>query len=118
MLAALAPACELSPADGQRLDAEALRTAWAVDGGAALRTGEHFALILRACPADAQLVRVDATMPAHRHGMNYRPGIEALGGGRWRVQGLMLHMAGHWELRMDWRVDARPVTLRQDLDVP
>ncbi len=37
-------------------------------------------------------------MPSHGHGMNYRPTLTALGAGRYRAEGLMLHMSGVWEL--------------------
>lgn len=63
--------------------------------------GEHFAVEYAVCPkpgaATPPAVSVDAWMPAHRHGMNYRPAIRALGDGRFRAEGLLLHMPGHWE---------------------
>jgi hypothetical protein len=36
-------------------------------------------------------------MPAHRHGMNYAAAVKPLGGGRYRAEGLLFHMAGEWE---------------------
>ena len=42
-----------------------------------------------------------ATMPAHKHGMNTLPRVEDLGEGRFRVRGLLFHMAGEWELEFD-----------------
>jgi len=68
----------------------------------ALRVGEHFALELQVCPAPARL-GVDAWMPDHRHGMNYRPSLEDLGGGRYRAQGLLFHMPGRWEFLFELR---------------
>ena len=44
---------------------------------------------------------VDADMPAHRHGMNYRASVTALGDGRFRADGLMFHMAGRWRILFD-----------------
>ena len=44
---------------------------------------------------------VDARMPQHRHGMRVEPRVEALGEGRFRVDGLVLHMPGRWELYFD-----------------
>ncbi|MEE8169824.1 MAG: FixH family protein [Phycisphaerae bacterium] len=44
---------------------------------------------------------VDAAMPAHQHGMNTRPRVHALGDGRFRVEGMLFHMPGHWELYFD-----------------
>ena len=33
--------------------------------------------------------------------MNYRPSVVALGPGRWRADGMMFHMPGRWEVRLD-----------------
>ncbi len=87
-----------------------------VDGP--ISVGHHFALSLQLCPADARLVRVDATMPEHRHGMNYRPSVHALGDGRWRAEGLMFHMPGRWELRFDVAQGSRAVSLRAEHVLP
>lgn len=65
--------------------------------------GQHFALDIAVCAAPGVAVptslRVDADMPAHRHGMNYKPTVQALGDGRFVAQGLMFHMPGRWRLR-------------------
>ena len=70
-----------------------------------LVVGRHFALDLVLCPAaDALLpatVRVDADMPAHRHGMNYRAAVKPLGAGRFSAEGLMFHMPGRWRFIFD-----------------
>ena len=67
---------------------------------AAPEVGKFFALEVAACaksgPAPAQL-QVDARMPEHRHGMNYRPSVKRLAPGRWRAEGLLFHMTGKWE---------------------
>lgn len=52
-------------------------------------------------PATDVSLDAAARMPAHGHGMNLRPEIESLGGGRFRVRGMRLHMPGHWELIFD-----------------
>jgi hypothetical protein len=66
---------------------------------------KHFALEVQLCDkdaaSDAQLQKADATMPAHKHGMNYRPVIRPLGAGRFRIEGMMFHMAGQWELAFE-----------------
>jgi len=67
-----------------------------------LRVGQHFTVDFAVCPAP-ESVRVDAWMPEHRHGMNYRPTVTATGEGRYRAEGLMLHMAGKWELIFEAR---------------
>jgi hypothetical protein len=44
---------------------------------------------------------VDAQMPEHRHGMNYRPTVSATGNGRYVAEGLLFHMPSRWQLRFD-----------------
>ena len=65
--------------------------------------GRLFALDIAVCPqagtAMPASLRVDADMPAHRHGMNYRPTVTALGNGRFVAEGLMFHMPGRWRLQ-------------------
>lgn len=72
----------------------------------AIAVGEYFGLDIAVCGKDGaspDSLRVDAHMPAHRHGMNYAPKIEPAGPGRWHADGLMFHMPGLWELRFDVR---------------
>jgi hypothetical protein len=70
-----------------------------------IETGKHFSLEFAVCPRGVanppDAVRVDAVMPEHRHGMNYRPVVVAKGDGIYRADGLMLHMPGRWEIRFD-----------------
>ncbi|MEO5766090.1 MAG: cytochrome c peroxidase [Casimicrobiaceae bacterium] len=58
--------------------------------------GVHFVVDFDVCPkpgaAPPRSARVDATMPEHRHGMNYQPVVTATGPGRYRAEGMMLHM--------------------------
>ncbi len=48
-----------------------------------------------------QKLMVDAIMPAHQHGMNYTPTVINLGEGAFRVDGMLFHMPGVWEIQMD-----------------
>lgn len=114
LLAAVVLPLAACPLPGRPLQAGATQLAWRVDG-APITIGRHFVVDVRVCPADATLQRVDATMPEHRHGMNYRPGLKALGGGRWRAEGLMFHMAGRWELRFDVEAGGRVEQLRESV---
>lgn len=67
--------------------------------------GQHFAVAFAVCPRSgatpAQSVRVDANMPAHKHGMNYRATITRNPDGTYRAEGLMFHMPGRWDLTFD-----------------
>jgi hypothetical protein len=83
---------------------------------AAPRLGKHFVVEFAVCPAP-ESVRVDAWMPAHRHGMNYVPAVQALGGGRYRATGLLFHMAGEWEFVFVLRADGATQRLVRGLRV-
>jgi len=68
--------------------------------------GRFFTVDVAVCAksaASVETVRIDAHMPEHRHGMNYAPQVKALGPGRWRAEGLMLHMPGKWEFVFEIR---------------
>jgi hypothetical protein len=114
---AASAACPPPPEAGQRLDGGPVQLAWRAEP-APIAVGRPFALQVTLCPADARLMRVDATMPEHRHGMNYRPSLQPLGGGTWRVEGLLWHMAGRWELRLDVESAGVTQTLRQSVTLP
>jgi hypothetical protein len=60
-------------------------------------------------------VSVDASMPAHRHGMNTMPQVSRDEQGRYHVSGMLFHMPGHWELHFDVTRDG--VTERAGFDV-
>ena len=70
-----------------------------------IEVGRHFSVDAVVCARDgappATGLRVDAVMPAHRHGMNYRPSVSPRGDGRFVADGLMFHMPGHWQLVFD-----------------
>ena len=70
-----------------------------------LKVGQFFAVEVIACrapgPGAVREIVLGAQMPAHGHGMNYRPTVTSAGPGRFRAAGLMLHMAGTWRLTFD-----------------
>jgi hypothetical protein len=79
----------------------------------------HFVLDVQLCDrggvSGAQLTKADASMPAHKHGMNYRPTITPLGNGRFRVDGMMFHMAGQWQLAFEVQADKEVTRLTHDV---
>ncbi|MBP8272688.1 MAG: hypothetical protein KAX42_12515 [Sphaerotilus sp.] len=83
--------------------------------------GQHFSLQVQLCTAAGaglpQSLRVDADMPAHRHGMNYRTTVKDMGSGRYLAEGLLFHMPGRWRLRLDLGQGAEVVRLEQALEV-
>lgn len=56
-------------------------------------------------PVTGAAIHVRGQMPAHGHGMNLTPRATELGEGRYRVRGMLLHMAGHWEVGIDVVLD-------------
>jgi len=70
-----------------------------------VQVGAHFALDFAVCPRGSagvpRAVRVDANMPEHRHGMNYRPVVTAKSSTMYRAEGLLFHMPGRWDLTFD-----------------
>jgi hypothetical protein len=108
-------ACPPGPDQGQVMQEGAVALAW-LSQPRAITVGQPFELRVQLCPSTLALKRVDAQMPEHRHGMNYRPSVTPLGDGVWRVQGLLWHMAGRWELRLDVVDESGlPTTLRQSV---
>ncbi len=117
LVAAALPAfavCPPPPEAGARLQSGPVQLTWRAEPEP-VSVSRPFALLVTLCPADARLLRVDATMPEHRHGMNYRPSLQALGDGVWRVEGLLWHMSGRWELRLDVEAAGVTHTLRQSV---
>ncbi|MFK7995557.1 MAG: amidohydrolase family protein [Granulosicoccus sp.] len=80
----------------------------------AIEVGEAFSIMLTLCGGDLDSADVvlDATMPAHGHGMNYTPEHSVVSTEpdfmQVRVNGLRLHMPGDWQ----WSVTMRRNNLR------
>ncbi|MCL4798387.1 MAG: hypothetical protein KJ025_02300 [Burkholderiales bacterium] len=87
---------------------------------APIAVGRAFALDAEVCPKRAAPrptgLRVDAHMPEHRHGMNYRATVASAGGARYRAEGLLFHMPGRWQIVFD--VEAGAEVERAVRDVP
>ena len=98
----IAAACELPP--GTRVESERLAISyWTVP--AKISVGQAFVLELAACPkrdiAVSERVKLDAHMPEHRHGMNYRTKVVSKGAGHFHSEGWLFHMPGRWDFLFD-----------------
>jgi hypothetical protein len=84
-----------------------------------IAVGKHFSIDLAVCPKSGaqppESLRVDAHMPEHRHGMNYKAEIVPAPEGRYRADGLMFHMPGRWEFMFDVRAGGRTDRLTQSV---
>jgi hypothetical protein len=120
-------ACPPDASDGTVIGTDELVLAyWPRNAGKGSAAGRipmarHFTLEVQLCDqrgiSPAVLAKVDATMPEHRHGMNYRPAITALGSGRFRVEGMMFHMAGHWQLAFEVQAGKEARRLTHDVQI-
>lgn len=78
-----------------------------------------FGLELIVCAADAETeIDIDAIMPAHQHGMNYTPEIEALGNGRFKVSNMVFHMPGEWQITLKSNSGDEADSYHFDVSVP
>ena len=69
-----------------------------------IQVGRPFSMDIAVCAkneASVDKISVDAHMPEHRHGMNYRPSVTQVGAGRFRIEGMLFHMPGQWEFLFD-----------------
>lgn len=86
-----------------------------------VRVGERFSVDAALCPRAGDTavegLSVDATMPEHRHGMNYAPVLRPTGAHDWIADGLLFHMPGRWQLSFDVRIAGRTERLAADLEV-
>jgi len=85
---------------------------WRPAGGA-LPLNEPFSLEVElrdaaaGAPVEGAEVVARCEMPAHGHGMNVEPLSVEVGGGHYRVDGMLLHMTGEWVLALDVIRDGR-----------
>ena len=86
---------------------------------ASIELGRHFAVeaVLCADGGTPTLTRVDATMPEHGHGMNYKPTLAPKGDGRYVAEGFLFHMPGRWQLVFDVARGEKRSRLTTDLEL-
>jgi len=86
---------------------------------AKVEVGKMFSLEVAACEGGQKVraVRVDASMPEHRHGMNFKPEVTYRGKGYWIAEGLMFHMPGRWQLVIEVETSNGRERIERDLVV-
>lgn len=69
-----------------------------------LRVAQHFSMQFRICKGGQTLkpdaFKVDALMPRHGHGMNYKADIEIQQDGLVEARGMLFHMPGEWQIEL------------------
>ncbi len=81
-----------------------------------IRAGRQFSLTMKA-GQNSKIVGIDAQMPRHGHGMNYRPRLSETGDGAVQAEGLLFHMAGTWRLTVDIERGGKRVQLSEDVSI-
>ena len=94
-------------------------TVVAVPDTGRITVGKQFALDLMVCSdiADTTISSVDATMPRHGHGMNYKPSLKRESADRYQVEGLLFHMPGQWRLSVRVDENGSPAQLSSDMTI-
>jgi hypothetical protein len=86
-----------------------------------IEIGRHFTVEALVCPTPpigvAAGFMVDARMPEHRHGMNYRARVFRKPDGIYVAEGLLFHMPGLWQLMFDVERGDRMERLTTDIDL-
>jgi YtkA-like len=120
ILATPALACPSADQGFRRLASADAEVAYRWDP-AELQLGRFFTAEVVACRAPSGEpvgeIRIDATMPAHGHGMNYRPAATLAAPGHYKFTGLMLHMPGTWRVTIDLIQGAKRTRLTHDVSL-
>lgn len=86
-----------------------------------LAVSQLFAAELVICSPSARVVAVDAVMPAHGHGTNYRPSISESAADamhrHYRADGMLLHMPGQWQWQITLQDNGQTHLLTGDFTV-
>ena len=113
-----AQTCRAEIAGGKRLESPQYVVAYRT-APAPVPMGRHFTVDIAVCPragaAPPERVSLDARMPEHGHGMNYKALVKPAGAGRFHAEGLMFHMPGRWELTFDVHEGASAVRLTDSI---
>ncbi|WP_372572161.1 hypothetical protein [Ruegeria jejuensis] len=106
-------ACE---ATGQRMSTETQNAPAVHVAVDEIPLAQPFSILLTVCGETAvSEMRVDAVMPAHQHGMNYLPVVTAIGDDVFRIDDMLFHMPGKWELQVDVEYNGQTVSYTSDL---
>ncbi len=120
ILTAPAWACPTAEQGFRRLASQEAEVAYRWEPGE-LKVGQFFAAEIVACrtPKEEPVrdIVIDAAMPAHGHGMNYRPSSARTAAGHYRITGLMLHMPGTWRVTIDLLQGSKRTRLTHEVNL-
>jgi len=86
-----------------------------------LIVAQHFSMQFLLCRGETVLAvegfKLDALMPAHGHGMNYKATIDLLDNGLVEASGLLFHMPGQWRITVNLSYDGVTRQTRLDFEI-
>lgn len=85
------------------------------------QVGAPFDVEFRVCSSGKLAVdrlTVDATMPAHKHGMNYAPQLSKASAQAYKATGFLFHMPGVWRLTLSIYSSGTPSHLSAEITIP
>ena len=117
---ALGQACNPALPGGTQLESRRFLLGFRTEP-ASPKPGKYFAVEISVCPKAGVpapgTLAVDAVMPEHGHGMNYKAQLNTQASGHYVASGLMFHMPGRWELFFDVRSGDRTDRLMRTIIV-
>ncbi len=100
--AGTAQACDVPPGWTEMERARDIQTRILLDlDRRAVTVGQPFDIRMVVCSPNSRVsdrLDIDAIMPLHRHGMNYRPTVRRTAPGAYTVEGMFFHMPGAWQI--------------------
>ena len=78
-----------------------------------------FAIEFAVCSNDHSIeqITVDAVMPAHNHGMNYRPEVSNNGNRRYSAKPMLFHMPGVWRINVVAHLEGKAHHMSLDMEL-
>ena len=86
-----------------------------------LTVAKHFSMQFLLCRGETVLAiegfKLDALMPAHGHGMNYKASINWLDNGLVEASGMLFHMPGQWRVTVNLSYDGVARLTQLDFEI-
>lgn len=101
----------ISKADDQKIVSSV------IDGEIGVRSKVTMKISLCDMPKNAEILKVDAIMPLHRHGMNYEPKIEKINDNQFIAQPYVFHMPGTWQLQTRVSINGEILEFKGDFNI-
>ena len=106
---------------GEKMKSEGQRTglsARILTAPVTVPVGQPFSAKVVICGSNEQAVdsfSIDATMPQHRHGMNYKPSVTSGDDRKYEATGLFFHMPGLWRFEVTVQSKGKPQRFTHDV---